>query len=156
MERAAPLRIAVAADHGGLPLKQTVLDRLERLGKTAVDLGAHEYDANDDYPDYALAVAREVAEGRADRGIVLCGSGVGAGIAANKVRGVRAAVCHDTYSARQGVEHDDMNVLCIGSRIIGSKLAESIITAFVNASFTAEERHARRLDKVNRIESSGA
>ena len=106
-------------------------------------------------PDFALAVASEVAQGRADRGVVLCGSGVGASIVANKVRGVRAGVCHDTYSARQGVEHDDMNVLCIGSRIIGSAIADSVIAAFVGATFTGEERHARRLEKVKAIEASG-
>ncbi len=149
------MRIAVGADHAGFPLKDVVITRIDALAHASVDLGAHEFDADDDYPDFALAVATEVAEGRADRGVVLCGSGVGASIVANKVRGVRAGVCHDTYSARQGVEHDDMNVLCIGSRIIGSALADSVVTAFITAAFTGEERHARRLEKVKAIEASG-
>ena len=149
------MKIAVGADHAGLPLKEAVIARIEALAHTPVDFGAHEYDADDDYPDFALAVAVEVAAGRVDRGVVLCGSGVGASIVANKVRAVRAGVCHDTYSARQGVEHDDMNVLCIGSRIIGSALADSIVAAFVGATFTGEERHARRLEKVKAIEASG-
>ncbi len=149
------MKIAVGADHAGLPLKGTVITRIDALAHTSVDLGAHEFDVDDDYPDFALAVAKEVSEGRADRGVVLCGSGVGASIVANKVRGVRAGVCHDTYSARQGVEHDDMNILCIGSRIIGSALADSIVAAFVTATFTGEERHVRRLEKVKAIEASG-
>ena len=149
------MKIAVGADHAGLPLKEAVIARIDALEHAPVDLGAHDFDADDDYPDFALAVATEVAEGRADRGVVLCGSGVGASIVANKVRGVRAGVCHDTYSARQGVEHDDMNILCIGSRIIGSALADSVVDAFVTAAFTGEERHARRLEKVKAIEASG-
>lgn len=149
------MKIAVGADHAGLPLKEVIITRIEALAHTSVDLGAHDFDPNDDYPDFALAVATEVAEGRADRGVVLCGSGVGASIVANKIRGVRAGVCHDTYSARQGVEHDDMNILCIGSRIIGSAVADSVVAAFVTAAFTGEERHARRLEKVKAIEASG-
>ncbi len=149
------MKIAVGADHAGLPLKEVIITRIEALAHTSVDLGAHDFDPDDDYPDFALAVATEVAEGRADRGVVLCGSGVGASIVANKIRGVRAGVCHDTYSARQGVEHDDMNVLCIGSRIIGSAVADSVVAAFVTAAFTGEERHARRLEKVKAIEASG-
>ena len=148
------MRIAIGTDHAGLPLKDTVIARVSALEHTPIDLGAHEYDANDDYPDYALAVATEVAEGRADRGVLLCGSGVGASIVANKAAGVRAAVCHDTYSARQGVEHDDMNVLCIGARIIGSSLAEAVVDAFIGAAFNGEERHARRLEKVKAIEAA--
>lgn len=149
------MKIAVGADHAGLPLKEVIITRIEALAHTSVDLGAHDFDPNDDYPDFALAVATEVAEGRADRGVVLCGSGVGASIVANKIRGVRAGVCHDTYSARQGVEHDDMNILCIGSRIIGSAVADTVVAAFVSAAFTGEERHARRLEKVKAIEASG-
>ena len=149
------MHVAVGADHAGLPLKDTVIRRVERLSHVAVDLGAYEYEAHDDYPDFALLVARAVVEGQADRGIILCGSGVGASIVANKVSGIRAAVCHDTYSARQGVEHDDMNVLAIGARIIGSSLAHDIVEAFVGAAFTGEERHARRLEKVKAIEASG-
>ena len=149
------MNIAVAADHAGLPLKDAVIGRASSLGHNAIDLGAHDYDADDDYPDFALAVARAIIEGRADRGVVLCGSGVGASIVANKVRGVRAAVCHDTYSAGQGVEHDDMNVMCIGARIIGSSLAEAVVTTFLEAEFSGDERHARRLQKLKDIEGSG-
>ena len=149
------MNVAIGSDHAGLPLKDTVIKRVEALAHVAIDLGAYEYEAHDDYPDFALAVARAVVEGRADRGIILCGSGVGASIVANKVSGIRAAVCHDTYSARQGVEHDDMNVLAIGARIVGSSLARDIVEAFVSAAFTGEERHARRLEKVKAIEASG-
>ena len=149
------MNVAIGSDHAGLPLKDTVIKRVEALAHAAIDLGAYEYEAHDDYPDFALAVARAVVEGRADRGIILCGSGVGASIVANKVSGIRAAVCHDTYSARQGVEHDDMNVLAIGARIVGSSLARDIVEAFVSAAFTGEERHARRLEKVKAIEASG-
>lgn len=142
------MRILLGADHGGFALKQELAQRLRSAGHDVVDLGAHEYDAKDDYPDFALAVARGVAEGRGERGLIVCGSGVGACVAANKVRGVRAALCHDTYSAHQGVEHDDLNVLCLGGRIIGGALAREVVEAFVNATFSGEERHRRRLQKV--------
>ena len=138
------MKIAVAADHGGFLLKQDVVKLLQKWGHEVVDLGAHEYDALDDYPDFALAAARSVAQKEVERAVVLCGSGVGACIAANKIKGVRACVCHDSYSARQGVLHDDMNLLCLGSRIIGVALLEDLLLGFVEAEFTAEERHARR------------
>ena len=118
------MNIAIGADHGGFSLKQTVVDELTKLGHTVVDCGARAYDKLDDYPDFARAVGAAIQRGDATRGIVLCGSGVGAAIAANKVRGIRAGLCHDTYSARQGVEHDDMNVLALGARIIGDELAK--------------------------------
>jgi ribose 5-phosphate isomerase B len=145
------MRIAVAADHGGFPLKQTVLEELRRLGHEAIDLGTNSSDAVD-YPDFAEAVGNSIARGEAERGIVLCGSGVGASVAANKIRGVRAAVCHDTYSAHQGVEHDDMNVLAIGARVVGPEVAVELVRAFVGARFSGEERHVRRLNKVLAIE----
>ena len=145
------MRIAVAADHAGFPLKQTVLDELARLGVTTVDLGTGSTEPVD-YPDFAEALARCIIEERADRGIVLCGSGVGASVVANKLRGIRAAVCHDTYSAHQGVEHDDMNVLALGARIVGPELAVELVRAFAGAKFSGDPRHVRRLDKVLAIE----
>ena len=140
--------IAIGADHGGFSLKQDIVARLRAGGREVTDLGAPILDPADDYPDFALAVAREVAEGRAERGIVICGSGVGAAIAANKVKGARASICHDCYSASQGVEHDDMNILVLGARVIGSELARVLVDAFLQAKFTAESRHQRRLNKV--------
>ena len=145
------MRIAVATDHAGFPLKQVVLDELRRLGHEAIDLGTHSTEPVD-YPDFAEALGQAIIEGRADRGVLLCGSGVGASVAANKMRGVRAAVCHDTYSAHQGVEHDDMNVLTIGARVIGPELALELVGAFADARFSGEERHRRRLDKVLAME----
>ena len=147
------LRVAIGADHGGFALKQELIRRLGD-NVTLIDVGAHEFDASDDYPDYVLAVGRAVASGEADRGIMLCGSGVGACVASNKIRGVRAAVCHDTYSAHQGVEHDDLNVLCLGARVIGIEVATELTVAFLMARFTEEERHVRRLEKVIAIEDS--
>jgi ribose 5-phosphate isomerase B len=149
------MRIAVAADHGGFPLKPRVIEIIEELGHEAIDLGAHELDPQDDYPDFARYVGQAIQHGQADRGIVLCGSGVGACIAANKLDGVRASVCHDVYSAHQGVEHDAMNVLCLGSRIIGPQLAEDLVRAFVKAEFSPAARFQRRLDKVNAMEATG-
>lgn len=146
------MKIAIAADHGGFPLKADIVALLQQAGHEPIDLGAHEYIAGDDYPDYALLVGQAVQSGQADRGIVICGSGVGACIAANKMKGIRAGVCHDTYSAHQGVEHDDMNVLCFGARIIGVELAREIMLAFVGASFNTGERYRRRLNKVLAIE----
>ena len=146
------MRIAVGCDHAGFPLKAAVVEELKRLGADVIDVGANSTDAVD-YPDYAQAVAEAVAGGKADRGVLLCGSGVGASVAANKVPGVRAAVCHDTFSARQGVEDDDMNVLCLGARVIGQKLALDVIRAWLGATFSGEERHARRLEKVKAIEA---
>ena len=149
------MRIAVAADHGGFPLKAELIDRLVQAGHEPIDLGAHEYVAGDDYPDYALAVGKAVQSKQVERGLILCGSGVGACIAANKLKGVRAGLCHDTYSAHQGVEHDDMNVLCLGARIVGAELAKEIVTAFAAAQFNSGERYQRRLEKVSRMEMEG-
>ena len=143
--------IALGADHGGFALKNELASRL--TGEYALlDLGAYAFDPADDYPDFALAIGKAVASGKAQRGILICGSGVGASITANKVPGVRACLCHDTYSAHQGVEHDDMNVLCLGARVIGLELATELVKAFLNASFTRETRHVRRLEKVQAIE----
>ena len=146
------MRISIGADHAGLPLKQELIPWLESQGHELLDFGAHEFDRDDDYPDYAEAVARAVASGEAERGIMVCGSGVGACVTSNKVRGVRACMCHDTYSAHQGVEHDDMNVLCLGARIIGGELAREVVTGFLGAEFSEEERHRRRLNKLLAIE----
>jgi RpiB/LacA/LacB family sugar-phosphate isomerase len=146
------MKIAIGADHAGFPLKQAVIKLVAAAGHTVLDLGT--FDAQPvDYPDYALAVGRAIQEGRADRGILLCGSGVGVSVAANKLRGIRAGVCHDTYSAHQAVEHDNLNVLCLGSRIIGPALAEEIIRAFLNARFSDAERHIRRVGKIAALES---
>jgi ribose 5-phosphate isomerase B len=148
------MKIAIACDHGGYPLKQPLIDLMQGLGHEVLDLGAHELDAKDDYPDFARYVGQAIQHGQAQRGVLLCGSGVGASVAANKQDGVRAAVCHDTYSAGQGVEHDDMNVLCLGARIVGESLAVELVKAFVNAQFTGEQRHVRRLEKVKAIEAA--
>ena len=149
------MKIAVAADHGGFPYKPRVLEIVREMGHEPIDLGAHTLEPQDDYPDFARYVGQAIQHGQAERGIVLCGSGVGACIAANKLNGVRASVCHDIYSAHQGVEHDDMNVLCLGSRIIGPQLLEDLVRAFVKAEFSPAERFQRRLDKVNAMEASG-
>ncbi len=145
------MRIAVAADHGGFPLKETVVNELRRLGHEVIDLGT-DSTAAVDYPDYAQAVGEAIQRGDAERGIVICGSGVGASVAANKMRGIRAAVAHDTYSAHQGVEHDDMNVLTIGARVVGPEVAAELVRSFAGAKFSGEERHVRRLNKVIAIE----
>ena len=147
------MHIAIGGDHGGFSLKEEMVDHLRESGHDVLDLGALAFDPADDYPDSAKAVAQSVASGQAERGIVVCGSGVGANIAANKVAGVRAAICHDTYSAHQGVEHDDMNILCLGARVVGIELARELATAFLDARFTGEERHQRRLDKVKAMEA---
>jgi ribose 5-phosphate isomerase B len=146
--------IAVGADHGGVPLNARILELLTRSGHETLDFGTHDASAPDDYPDFARAVGEAVQSGRAERGIIICGSGVGACVAANKLRGIRACLCHDTYSARQGVEHDDLNVLCLGARIIGSELAFELVRAFLSATFSGEERHRRRVGKVLEIERS--
>ena len=148
------MRVVIGADHGGYALKDELKTYVESLGHEVVDVGAHEMDAADDFPDFAKALAVSVASNDAQRGIMICGSGVGASVAANKVRGIRASVCHDTYSAHQGVEHDDMNVLCLGARIIGIELARELTDAFLSAEFTPEERFQRRLDKVLDMESN--
>ena len=147
------LKIAIGADHGGLLLKDDLTPWLRAQGFEMLDVGAAALDPVDDYPDYAVAVARAVAAGDCQRGIIICGSGVGACIVANKVPGVRASIAHDVYTAAQGVEHDDMNVLCLGARVIGPEAARELVTAFLGTSFTAEERHLRRLNKMLRIEA---
>jgi RpiB/LacA/LacB family sugar-phosphate isomerase len=148
------MRIAIASDHAGFKLKQDLLKYLEELGHWVVDLGTNSEDPVD-YPDYAAAIGHAVLEGAAERGVLICGSGVGASVAANKLKGIRAAVCHDTYSAHQGVEHDDMNVLVLGSRVIGPALGRELVTAFLHATFSGEERHVRRLNKVKALEKQG-
>jgi ribose 5-phosphate isomerase B len=145
------MKIAVACDHGGFPLKEAVLEAVRDSGDELLDLGAFSV-APDDYPDYAEKLGRVIQKGEAERGILLCGSGVGASIAANKLKGVYAAVCHDTYSAHQGVEHDAMNVLCLGARVVGPKLANELVAAFLAARFRNEERYIRRVDKVRKLE----
>jgi len=147
------MRVAFAADHGGAELKAELLARLADAGHEFVDLGGDGSDPTDDYPDVARRLAHAIRDGEADRGILVCGSGIGASVAANKVRGVRAAIAHDTYSARQGVEHDDMNVLCLGGRVIGPEPALECARAFLAARFSGQERHARRLAKVLAIEA---
>jgi ribose 5-phosphate isomerase B len=149
------MKVAVGADHAGFDLKGEIVRWLESEGHLVNDIGAHELDLNDDYPDFAVAVAGVILSGRAERGIVICGSGVGASIAANKVKGIRACLCHDTYSARQGVEHDDMNLICIGGRVIGIELAKAVLDSFLDANFLPEPRFQRRLDKVLQVEQNG-
>ena len=149
------MKIAIACDHGGFPLKDTVIETVRAAGHEVLDLGTDSAESVD-YPDFAEKLGRAIQNGDAERGILMCGSGVGANIAANKMNGVYAAICHDTYSAHQGVEHDDMNVLCIGARIIGPEPAKEIVTAFLGARFLGndpgEERHARRVAKVRKLE----
>ena len=150
------MRVAFAADHAGAALKDELLRRLgggAASATSSIDLGGDGSDPNDDYPDFAQRLGEAVRDGEADRGILICGSGVGASVAANKIRGVRAAVCHDTYSAHQGVEHDDMNVLTLGARVIGPEPALECALAFLGATFSGEPRHRRRLDKVLAIEA---
>jgi len=145
------MMIAIGADHGGCILKNTLVNYLYQLGHTVSDFGTFSEEAVD-YPDYARSVAVTVLEGKAERGILICGSGVGAGVAANKFPGIRAAVCHDTFSAHQGVEDDNMNVLCLGARVVGPELAKEIVRTYLRASFSQAERHMRRLKKVSDIE----
>ena len=146
------MRVVLGADHAGFALKEALKGYLSEQGHEVVDVGAHEYDGGDDYPDFSEAVGRAVVAGEAPRGILVCGSGVGACIAANKINGVRACLCHDIYSATQGVEHDDMNVLCLGGLIVGEALARKLIDGFLAAEFVAEVRFQRRLDKVLALE----
>ncbi len=148
------MRVAIGADHAGFDMKAKLTDVLRRDGHDIVDVGT-DGPAPVDYPDYAVEVAKAVLEGRAERGILLCGSGVGASVAANKLRGIRAGLCHDTYSAHQGVEHDDMNVLVLGARVIGIASALEFSRAFLTAVFTGEERHVRRLRKVAALDARG-
>jgi RpiB/LacA/LacB family sugar-phosphate isomerase len=146
------MKIVVGSDHAGFPLKREVAEALRSQGHEILDVGAFSMEPSD-YPDFAEAVAKAVQDGRAERGVLLCGSGVGASVAANKVPRIRAAVCHDTYSAHQGVEHDDMNVLVLGARIVGSALAHELVHAYLQARFSGEERHVRRLGKITAIEA---
>ena len=151
-EKRKPVEIAVGSDHAGFALKQEVALHLSKIGHTGVDLGAYNAEPSD-YPDFAAIVGKALMAGTSERGILICGSGVGVCVAANKMPGIRAAICHDTYSAHQGVEHDDMNILVMGSRIVGSALALEIVEAFIGARFQAsEERFVRRLTKLNDIE----
>jgi ribose 5-phosphate isomerase B len=145
------MNIAVGSDHAGFELKRRVLEIVAQEGHAPLDLGTHSIAAVD-YPDIARAVGESIQVGGAERGVLVCGSGVGVSVAANKLRGIRAAICHDHYSAHQGVEHDDMNVLVLGARVIGPELAAELVAAFLHARFSAEERHARRLDKVLQLE----
>ena len=149
------MRIAIGADHAGFQLKEMLAASLRDRGEQVIDVGTHST-APVDYPDYAEAVGVSLREGRADRAILICGSGVGASIAANKLRGIRASLCHDTYSAHQGVEHDDMNVLVLGARVIGPELARELVHTFLQAAFSGEERHRRRLAKVMALEKHSA
>lgn len=149
------MRVAVGCDHAGWVLKTTVMEAVRSQGHEVIDLGVHSPDPAD-YPDVAKAVGEALQTGAADRGVLLCGSGVGASVAANKLRGIRAAVCHDAYSAHQGVEHDDMNVLTLGARIIGPALAPELVSAFLSARFSGEERHVRRLRKVEAMEDQAS
>jgi ribose 5-phosphate isomerase B len=146
------MRIAIAADHGGYPLNERVIEELRGAGHEITDFGTHDGSQPDDYPDYALKVGQAVQHGEAEIGILICGSGVGAAVAANKLKGIRAALCGDTYSGHQSREHDDCNVLCLGARVVGVELAMDIVRAFVAARFTGEERHRRRLEKIVAIE----
>jgi ribose 5-phosphate isomerase B len=146
------MRIAIGADHAGFEMKRDLAGYLAKNGHEVIDLGTHTTAAVD-YPDISEAVAQAVRNGQADRGLLVCGSGAGAAIAACKFPGIRAAVCHDSYSARQAVEHDDMNVLCLGSRVIGPSLARTLVDAFLSATFSGEERHMTRLAKIDAIES---
>jgi ribose 5-phosphate isomerase B len=145
------MKIAIACDHGGFPMKETILETVRRAEHDALDLGTDSLDPVD-YPDYAEKVGRAIQNGEADRGILICGSGVGVAIAANKMWGIRAGVCHDTYSAHQSVEHDDANVLALGARVIGPALAVEVVRAFLKARFTGEERYVRRVSKVVKLE----
>ena len=145
------MRVALGSDHAGFELKNHLATILSDSGFTVFDLGTHTADSVD-YPDFAAAVGKAVVDGRADRGVVICGSGAGASVAANKIKGVRAVVAHDTYTAHQAVEHDDVNVLCLGSRVIGSAVAEELAVTFLSATFSGEERHLRRLNKVKALE----
>ena len=145
----------MASDHAGLPLKEALKPIVAKLGHEVIDLGANTDDPNDDYPDFALSLGQAIVQGKAERGLLFCGSGIGASVAANKVTGVRAGNCMDHYSAHQGVEHDDMNVLVLGGRVIGVAVAEEMMRAFLAAKFTDEPRHRRRLEKVLSIERTG-
>src|SRR5262245_58499450 len=145
------MKITIGSDHAGFDLKMMLIDYLRQAGHELIDVGT-DSTRPVDYPDYAEAVALNVLQGKSERGILICGSGVGASVAANKIPGIRAGLCHDAYSAHQGVEHDEMNVLVLGARVIGSALAKDLCTTYLNARFTGEERHRRRLGKIHSIE----
>jgi ribose 5-phosphate isomerase B len=147
------MRIAFGCDHGGYPLRELIIERLKADGHTIVDCGAYSFDPNDDYPDYVFAAGEAVQRGAADRAIVVCGSAVGAAIAANKLHGIRASIAHDTYSAHQGVEHDNMNVLALGARVVGPEVALELVETFLRANFSGAERHVRRLAKIEEMEN---
>ena len=146
------MKIGIATDHGGLDLKQHLKTYLEKKGFMVEDFGAYEYDAADDFPDFVVPLARAVGEGKVDRGVAVCGSGVGASIAANKIKNVRACLIMESYSAAQGVEHDDMNMICLGGRVIGPALAETLLDAFLGAEYAALPRQLRRMGKVAQLE----
>ena len=148
------MKIAIAGDHAGFPLKKWITAELRKEGHEIIDLGTHD-ETPSDYPDFARAIGKAITSGQAGRGILICGSGIGACVAANKIKGIRAGVAHDTYSGHQGVEHDDMNVLCLGARVIGPAPALEIARVFLGANFTNEERHARRVKKILDIEKNG-
>jgi RpiB/LacA/LacB family sugar-phosphate isomerase len=148
------MKIALGADHAGYGMKESLRATLAEQRHEVVDLGTFDPSQPDDYPDYAVAVGRVLQDGRADRGILICGSGVGVSVAANKLPGIRAGLCHDTYSAHQGVEHDDMNVLVMGARVIGPELANELVGAFLRASYSHEDRHERRLSKIRALEDN--
>jgi ribose 5-phosphate isomerase B len=148
------MRVAVAFDHRGVKLRESVLEEVEALGHETVDLGTDTAEPKIDYPDKAREVGEAIQLGGAERGVLVCGSGVGASIAASKLAGIRAAICHDTYSAHQGVEHDDMNVLCIGSEVVGAELAAELVRTFLGAKFDGGERYVRRLEKIEEMEKA--
>jgi ribose 5-phosphate isomerase B len=147
------MRVGIATDHGGFALKEELAAYLHQAGHEVVDVGAHSLNPGDDYPDFVIPLAQAVAEGKVERGLAVCGSGVGASVCANKIAGVRAGLVQDHYSAHQGVEHDDMNILCMGGRVVGLAVARDLADAFLAAKFTQEERHVRRLRKVASLEA---
>jgi len=150
------MRVGIATDHGGFALKEYLVDQLRSAGHEVVDFGAHSLNPDDDYPDFVIPLAQAVAAGKVERGLAVCGSGVGASVCANKIPGVRAGLIQDHYSAHQGVEHDDMNILCIGGRVVGLLVAQDLVDAFLAAEFSRGERHVRRLRKVAALESQVA
>jgi ribose 5-phosphate isomerase B len=150
------MRVAVAFDHRGVKLREAVIGQIEALSHEVLDLGSDDASVRIDYPDKAQEIGDAIRSGDAERGVLVCGSGVGASVAASKLQGIRAAICHDTYSAHQGVEHDDMNVVCLGSEVIGAELAAEVVRTFLGATFLAEERYVRRLNKVEEMERAHA
>jgi len=146
------MKIALASDHGGFELKKDLFNWLKEKNYDIIDLGNKVYDSRDDFPDYAGIISKAIINGEAEKGILICGSGVGAAVAANKFKGIRASVCHDIYSAHQGVEHDAMNILCLGARVIGIQLAKDLVVSFINAKYMNEDRLNRRLEKIKKFE----